>query len=123
MFWIDPLGLWVPIRQGRRLYEKFSSAMDLLYKDPDYLMDPCPHIPRCDHSRSWSAVKLERQRLRELRQLRNEQLLQKTMEKYQDMQELWLEQVSNRSEMLHATPSHVRLQNFRKSAGSRSMIQ
>ena len=74
MFWIDPLGLWVPIRQGRRLYEKFSSAMDLLYKDPDYLMDPCPHIPRCDHSRSWSAVKLERQRLRELRQLRNEQV-------------------------------------------------
>ncbi|XP_028396959.1 uncharacterized protein LOC114520825 [Dendronephthya gigantea] len=117
MFWIEPLGLWAPLKKGRRLYEKFSRRIDLLCKDPDYFLDPCPHIPRCDHSRSWSAVRLERQRYRELREMRNKELLEKTFERYQNMQELWFEQMNNRSGALHSTPSHMRLQNFRKSTG------
>lgn len=39
------------------------------------------------------------------------------MERYQNMQELWMNHLNNTSEMLQATPSHARLQNFRNATG------
>ncbi|XP_046845530.1 uncharacterized protein LOC124439350 [Xenia sp. Carnegie-2017] len=114
LFWVEPFGFWAPYQQEKRFYEKFSKKIDLLYKDADNYLDRFPHIRGCDHSRSWSAVKIERQRFHELRKLKNDELMKKTSERHQDMEELWMKDLRMRSE--HITSSLVRLKNFKRKA-------
>lgn len=111
--WVEPLGVWLTNRKKCNNYETFTRNVELLRRTSDMFLDPCPHVPRCSHERTLSALRRQKQRFRTDEELKKQERHFRIIEKVQQVREVW-EQWTQKAKS--AGGEHeTRLNNFRKS--------
>ncbi|KAK2572779.1 Contactin-associated protein-like 5 [Acropora cervicornis] len=111
--WVDPLGVWLTNRRACKNYETFTRHIKLLHRTSDMFLDPCPHIPRCSHERTLSALQRQRLRFKTEEEVKNRERHLRIILRVQQFRELW-QQMTNK--MKSAGEEHKRrLNSFKKS--------
>ncbi|XP_022791959.1 uncharacterized protein LOC111331165 isoform X2 [Stylophora pistillata] len=111
--WLDPLGVWLPSNKKTNCYETFIRNAELLRRTSDMFLDPCPHVPRCSHERTLSALRRQQRRLKMEEDWRKHERNMRIIERIQKIRDMW-DQWTNESKSLE-TEHDNRLNNFRKS--------
>lgn len=111
--WVESLGVWLTNRRKCNSYVKFTRHVKLLRRTSDMFLDPSPHVPRCSHERTLSALRRQRQRFKTEEELRIEERQIRIIEKVQQFRELW-EQWTRKTKPV-GKEHKKRLNNFKKS--------
>ncbi|XP_078359153.1 uncharacterized protein LOC144643701 [Oculina patagonica] len=111
--WVEPLGVWLTNKQKCNNYETFTRNVELLRRTSDMFMDPCPHVPRCSHERTLSALRRQRHKFKTEGEWKKQERHMRIIERVQQIRDIW-EQWTNKTSPAGAEHEN-RLNNFRKS--------
>ncbi|KAJ7392317.1 hypothetical protein OS493_011974 [Desmophyllum pertusum] len=111
--WVDPLGIWLTNKQKCNNYETFTRNVELLRRTSDMFLDPCPHVPRCSHERTVSALRRQKYRFKTDDEWKKQERHMRIIERVQLFRDLW-EQWTSKAKSAGGEHEN-RLNNFRKS--------
>ncbi|XP_048578674.1 uncharacterized protein LOC5512447 [Nematostella vectensis] len=110
--WISALGLWLTTKQKALFYQSFTRHLELLDPSKRNALDPLPHVSRCCHARTLSALQRQRRRLKLEEEYKTQERFIRLLERFAKITETW-ERIKNQSEALGMEHQN-RLNNFKK---------